>query len=289
MIPRAALTAWRANAPWALDTQVEQDLVIARAVVELFRDSEVGRLVAFRGGTALHKLFLERPLRYSEDIDLVQVAAGPIGPVLDGVHQRLDPWLGRSQWKRGPGVATLYYRFASETQPVVGMRLKVEINTREHFSVLGLARRSFAVANPWFDGTAELTTYELDELLGTKLRALYQRKKGRDLFDLWAVSRAAKVDLDRVVACFRGYLEHEGRAVSRAEFEANIEEKLGDPDFGADVGPLITAEVDWDLDAAARYVRDEVIARLPGAPWKGAVSPSTEGSAGRSKTRKKER
>ena len=39
--------------------------------------------------------------------------------------------------------------------------------------------------NSWFTGSAELTTYHFEELLGTKLRALYQRKKGRDLYDLY--------------------------------------------------------------------------------------------------------
>ena len=64
------------------------------------------------------------------------------------------------------------------------MRLKVEINTREHVAMLGYAKRSFSVRSRWFERTAGIRTFELDELLATKLRALYQRKKGRDLFDL---------------------------------------------------------------------------------------------------------
>ncbi|MBI5490277.1 MAG: nucleotidyl transferase AbiEii/AbiGii toxin family protein [Deltaproteobacteria bacterium] len=277
MIPRAVLTAWRASAPWILDTQVEQDLIVARAIIELFQDPELARLVAFRGGTALHKLFLDRPLRYSEDIDLVQMKAGPIGPVLDGIHRRLDPWLGRPQWKRGRGLVTLYYRFESETEPVAPMRLKVEVNTREHFSVFGPIERRFSVGSPWFDGAAELTTYSLDELLGTKLRALYQRKKGRDLFDLWALCLTGLVDPERVVACFRGYLEHEGRAVSRAEFEANLKQKMDDPDFVADVGPLISPGVEWDCGVAASFVLHQIVARLSGEPWKGMASTERDG------------
>ena len=39
MIPRDYVTRWRAHAPWAIDAQVEQDLVISRALVELFRSS----------------------------------------------------------------------------------------------------------------------------------------------------------------------------------------------------------------------------------------------------------
>jgi predicted nucleotidyltransferase component of viral defense system len=86
LIPRAAITAWRSRAPWSTDAQVEQDLVISRALVDLFSDELVGRSLAFRGGTALHKLLLASPGRYSEDIDLVQVEAGPIGPVLKSIR-----------------------------------------------------------------------------------------------------------------------------------------------------------------------------------------------------------
>ena len=64
--------------PWADDAQVEQDLVLSRAVIELFGDDGLANTLALRGGTALYKLFLERPYRYSEDIDLVQIETGPI-------------------------------------------------------------------------------------------------------------------------------------------------------------------------------------------------------------------
>ena len=42
--------------------------------------------------------------------------------------------------------------------------------------------------SPWFTGATDIITYELDELMATKLRALYQRRKGRDLFDIWYVA-----------------------------------------------------------------------------------------------------
>jgi hypothetical protein len=100
MIPRAHITAWRSNAPWSTDAQVEQDLVICRALVDLFSDEFLAREVAFRGGTALHKLHFNPPGRYSEDIDLVQVNAGPFGPVMDAVRARLDPWLGSRSGSR---------------------------------------------------------------------------------------------------------------------------------------------------------------------------------------------
>src|SRR6185312_1319592 len=183
LIPRAYITEWRAAAPWLDDAQVEQDLVLSRAVVELFNAPALGGKLALRGGTALNKLFLPEPVRYSEDIDLVQIEPAPIGPILDAVRATLDPWLGEPR-RTVKQMATLAYRFESEVPPIRTLRLKVEINTHEHFTELGYQNRQLSVRSRWFTGVADILTYSIDELMGTKLRALYQRRKGRDLFDL---------------------------------------------------------------------------------------------------------
>ena len=185
MIPRANITAWRQHAPWPGNEQVEQDLVLSRALISIFSNPILARYLVFRGGTALHKLLFERPWRYSEDIDLVQKEQGPIGSLVDALHASLDPWLGSPKWKTGAGRFTLTYRFETTFEPVSLMRLKIEINTREHGSFLPISSMAYEVDNPWFKGFAELQVNAGDELLGTKMRALYQRRKGRDLFDLW--------------------------------------------------------------------------------------------------------
>ena len=79
MIPRDYITEWRAEAPWVQDSQVEQDLVISRALVEIFSHPLLSGSLAFRGGTALSKLHIRPAARYSEDIDLVQREAEPAG------------------------------------------------------------------------------------------------------------------------------------------------------------------------------------------------------------------
>lgn len=120
MSPPDSITEWRAHAPWVTDVQVEQDLVIRRALVELFSRPLVASALAFRGGTALYKLHLVPAARYSEDIDLVQIEAGPIGPVLKEVRAALDPWLGEPSWKQSEGRVTLNYpglRFAARYVP----------------------------------------------------------------------------------------------------------------------------------------------------------------------------
>ncbi len=269
MIPRANITAWRNQAPWPSNEQVEQDLVLSRALVAMFSDDTVAEQIVFRGGTALHKLFFGASGRYSEDIDLVQRDAGPIGSLIDAMRETLDPWLGSPKWKQGQGRFTLYYRFETSFAPATSVRLKIEINTREHFSVLGTTKQSFSVANPWFTGTADLQVYELDELLGTKMRALYQRKKGRDLFDLWIAMQSEHANSKRVVECFQRYMEHDSATVSRAEFEANLAAKLESDVFLEDIDPLIPADMQYEPMVAAEVVQGGLIARLPGEPWKG--------------------
>lgn len=265
MIPRDYITAWRAEAPWAQDFQVEQDLVISRALVEIFSHPLLAGSMAFRGGTALYKLHLKPAPRYSEDIDLVQVRAEPAGPMMNALREVLDPWLGKSQWKQTEGRITFVYRFDSEDVPPLRLRLKVEINSREHFSVYGLAKAPFAVGSRWFTGAADVVTYQLDELLGTKLRALYQRRKGRDLFDLAVAIEQNAVDPARLVAAFTAYMEHGGHDVTRAAFQQNLAEKLRDPQFDADIGPLLVPGRTWDIDEAARSVSERLLALLPGA------------------------
>lgn len=268
MIPQAYINEWRKTAPWIQAAQVEQDLVISRALIEIFNRPLLADHLAFRGGTALFKLHLPAA-RYSEDIDLVQVVAAPIGPLLTELRETLDPWLGEPTRKRSEGRVTLIYRFTSEDS--LPLRLKVEINTREHFSVFDFIRLPFAVRSRWFNGETKILTYSLDELLGTKLRALFQRKKGRDLFDLWYAFQVSQppLDADRVMTAFLKYMEHGEHRISRAIYEQNMLEKRKDGQFTADIGPLLTTSEVWSFDQAFDWLMDQLLSRLPGEPWQG--------------------
>ncbi len=269
MIPRDHITAWRSIAPWPADAQVEQDLLISRAIVELFSVPELTDSLVFRGGTALYKLHLTPPARYSEDIDLVQVRPEPIGETLDRARSVLDPWLGSPRRKFKEGRANLVYRFDSEDAPPLKLRLKIEINTREHFTALGTERVLFEVDNPWFTGRAAVPSHPIDELLATKLRALYQRRKGRDLFDVWYALDRGRVDPSVLLDCFGRYLAEEGHNVTRAQFEQNLAAKRVRPDFRQDVSPLLRPGLAWNVDTAVDSVIDRLVARMPGDPWKG--------------------
>ena len=268
MIPRDYITEWRSEAPWVRNDQVEQDLVISRALVEIFSHPLLQDALAFRGGTALYKLHLKPAARYSEDIDLVQTKAEAAGPMMHALRETLDPWLGEPKWKQTEGRVTFVYRFDSEDVPPLPLRVKVEINTREHFSVYGLTKVPFSVRSRWFQGACETNTYELDELLGTKLRALYQRKAGRDLFDLAVALGRPPANAERIVTVFLHYMEHGGHNITRALFEQNLAEKMGDPEFLADISPLLSDGYTWNPAAEAPLVARRLIELLPGDPWK---------------------
>lgn len=266
MISGAYIKEWRQKAPWPRNDQVEQDLIICRALVEIFSHPGVAENLAFRGGTALYKLHVT-PVRYSEDIDLVQVRPGPIGSIMDALQEKLNPWLGNPKRKRAEGRITLTYRMTSESG--LPLKLKVEINSREHFTVLGLERRNLEIQSRWFSGKASILTYQREELLGTKMRALYQREKGRDLFDLWKALTTTSANVQSVVHCFLQYMEREGHRVSRAEFEKNLLAKLKVATFSEDVGPLLIAGVVFDLPMASEYLMNQLLPLIPGEPWQG--------------------
>lgn len=261
MIPTAYITEWQQTAPWSQPDMVEQDLIICRALVELFSHEHVAQHLAFRGGTALYKLCLVPAARYSEDIDLVQIDAEPIGSTLDLVRAILDPWLGKPRYDARDHSFRLTYRFDSDAG--TPLRLKVEINTREHIG--DLVSMPFSVSSRWFSGAASITTFPLAELLGTKLRALYQRRKGRDLFDLDYALKHSNVDQEQVVAMFVRYVGASGLRISTSEFLGNLEQKCEDKQFCQDIIPLLRTGIDYDVNSAVERVAKVLLARIDSA------------------------
>lgn len=250
MIPRADITEWRATGyPWRTDAMVEQDLIISRILVEMFREKSIKTNLVFRGGTALHKLFLDEPLRYSEDIDLVQKKPAPIGSIFDSLRDVFQVWLGEPKRKTGPGGATISFRIESEDNPPLPLRIKIEINTRDHFPFLPICHKTLDISSRWFNGSAAVPVYQVDELLATKLRALYQRRKGRDLFDLATAIRSLRVDTQKLVETFEQYMEAEGHPVNASNFRNNLLAKLKHPGFVQDCAPILRPGISFDLNA----------------------------------------
>ena len=241
---------------------VEQNLMLSRALVAIYSDPFLRENLAFRGGTALHKLYFAPQVRYSEDIDLVQIVPRPFGEIFDHLRVALGflPNLRRVQKNFNN---TLCFRADSEVPPVMPIKIKVETNCREHFSVLGYADFPFEMKNGWFTGSCGIRTFKLEELLGSKMRALYQRKKGRDLFDPYYALLNSTVDCALVVDCFRRYIEFAtGEIPTRQMFVENVEKKLMMPDFISDTASYLRPGMDFRPDVGWGLVRRELVELL---------------------------
>ena len=276
MITRQHIADWGKVAPWADQIQVEQDLIISRMLVDIFSDELLRSELRFRGGTALNKLHFPSPLRFSEDIDLVRVSAGRIGPILDHIRHAIEPWIGkRPKITFNHFLAKLFFRAESRNEETGAIRIKIEINTREQLSFDPQVCLPFTMDNPWFSGEAMIPTYSTEEMLATKIRALLQRNKGRDLYDLnYALEVFEDLDIRRVIDMFGKYLEASERSISKAEAQLRMFQKYNDSPLLADIHPLLPTEQSKNLteevaERAFWNVFDNIVCQLPGEDWVG--------------------
>lgn len=94
MIPRAAIQAWAVDRPWPNLVAVEQDLLLARLIIEFAHHPLLGDELAFRGGTCGHQLAPPRPLRQTK----TSTSSAPATP------EFLEPYGGRSwSWSSPSG------------------------------------------------------------------------------------------------------------------------------------------------------------------------------------------
>lgn len=259
MIPINAVTAWGADHPWPTPEQVEQDLLLSQAICAIAEDDYLRDELIFPGGTALHKLHLGRPYRYSEDLDYVRSSASGIAPLTQALA-KLGTDLGYTVRTRVSQHPKVYWRTTAASG--VSLRLKIEVNTHERSPALPVVFLPHRIDSPWWAGEATIQTFQLPELMATKIRALYQRSKGRDLFDLWLALEHLQLDGSMVLAAFEPY-RPEGLTASKAR--ENLAKKLKDPVFCSDLNPLVTTwPENYELRAAAARVVKEILDLLDG-------------------------
>lgn len=198
-----------------------------------------------------------------------QTHAEPIGATIDGIRQALS-WLGKPKREQVAHSTHLVFKFTPETDAGAQLKLKAEINTREHVNLHGLKAYPFELNSGWHQARTEIVSFQHEEIFGTKLRDLLQRHKNRDLFDLNQGLLQLGLDCDRVIGCLRHYLAMEGHSITRANAEERMLMKL-DQSLTEDIAPLLPAGVrftDDDATVAFGRVWGELIRRIPGEEWK---------------------
>ncbi len=265
MIPAAFITEWRARVPWLESYQVEQDLILSRLMSEIAGNELLGGELVMRGGTCLHKLHLPKPYRYSEDLDYVRRTTGPIGPYLDQLREVAeDVGLGVSGVDRARQMVHVILD-AQATDPHGQIRIKIETNIAETTPFKTPTTIDHAVASRWWNGDAPIPTFALDEMMSTKLRALYQRRKGRDLFDLWLVLTGGEAPPAEIVGGLEHYMQE--NVFTYPQLRLNLLAKLADADFRTDLASLvIDLPQGYDIDLAADTLMEQIGVLLRNAP-----------------------
>jgi predicted nucleotidyltransferase component of viral defense system len=192
----------------------------------------------------------------------VQIVPGNIGAILDKLREVLS-FLSKPIIKQKKNNNTMVFRVDSTFPPIVPIRLKVEINCKEHFNVLGLVKIPFVVSNQWFNGSCEIITCQLDELIGTKLRALYQRKKGRDLFDLQKALENPRLNSDKVIECYHKYISFSnGESPTKAIYLSNMDDKMQEDIFVNDTQTLLRPSLKFNPHEAYEIVKKELVEKI---------------------------
>ncbi|MCU0771906.1 MAG: nucleotidyl transferase AbiEii/AbiGii toxin family protein [Verrucomicrobia bacterium] len=277
-ITRQDILAHQAIVPWGAQYQVEQDLLLCRTMVALFDDKFLSSQIAMRGGTLLHKVHLAPPARYSEDIDLVVVGTRPPDHIRRAIRRVLTDVLGApkaSVWDtlvlairntvKPSRVLRMTYSARSIIEPNRTLEIVVEANVTERKPHRAVVEMPFSF--PFRDKPVQtrIKGFDIHEMLGTKMRAMFQRTRGRDLFDLyWALTKSPlPVDPAAIIASFEHYLKQEGTKAGRAEFIGILEDHLKDRGFCSDMQPLLRADITYDPQAAGKYVKTHLLNLLP--------------------------
>jgi predicted nucleotidyltransferase component of viral defense system len=277
---QAHLVAWQTHAPWPKRSQIEQDLRISRSVAAIFTDEVLRNHLAMRGGTVLHKAHLAPAARYSEDIDLVLTKAMDtdtlekhlrrvLTPILGEPAPSifLDAWLALRNARNSSKILSIKFKFIP-----IGLKrnetIKVDVNLNEHAALYPLVNVNFQSLDEKGElVTAQAISYDINEMLGTKTRALMQRQQGRDLFDLWfawsqsqAGATPYAVNGKRAMEAFEWYLGNEGTTMGRAEAAQLLDQRVRNAPFRQDMDTLLRPDLPkFDVDAAASTVRREFL------------------------------
>jgi predicted nucleotidyltransferase component of viral defense system len=296
VIPKRELIDLRTE--WSLDVGViEKDYVLGWLLAAIASDSDLRESWVFKGGTCLRKCYYET-YRLSEDLDFTVRSGGPEEPEqLVAIFAKISEWLReqsgvelivddssfrRRQSRRGNPTTQGSIAYRGPNSPPSLPKVKIDITSDELLADEPTLR---PIGHQYSDRPlpgAGVTCYSLVELFAEKLRALAERCRPRDLYDVVHMHRhpdliglapEVKLILDRkcthagidaptletlVASPFRAEVEQEWEnmlghqlpkpAPSFADFWATLAEVFGWLANEGIAHPLPRAEQGGDLD-----------------------------------------
>jgi predicted nucleotidyltransferase component of viral defense system len=193
---------------------IEKDYVLSWVLMAI-ADSDLEDHVAFKGGTALKKVYFPE-YRFSEDLDFTLPGDLPHDDLLGLLEACLPALLGRVNLRVELHAAdlsafdctTVQASYVGPLQSRMGSRrLKMDFTRGE---LLVNPPRVAELKAPYSDypQAVRLPTYTITEILAEKLCALMGRTEPRDLYDVWWLFGRGEIDLVSVTHDFLRKAEH---------------------------------------------------------------------------------
>jgi predicted nucleotidyltransferase component of viral defense system len=169
---------------------VEKDYVLGWLLYGLAQDRDL----VFKGGTALSKVYFPRIWRLSEDLDF-SLVNGELKTLLEGIGSVLDDVKKKSGIEfvlKSSHINPDYLQLKVQYKGVMDRNwIKVDVTMDDVVDrpVMKAIPRKYSDYVPF-----KVRVESLEEILASKLRAVIERKKCRDYFDLW---KLIQTDFDR--------------------------------------------------------------------------------------------
>ncbi|MFH1441210.1 MAG: nucleotidyl transferase AbiEii/AbiGii toxin family protein [Candidatus Omnitrophota bacterium] len=194
---------------WGLrDDVIEKDYVIGWVLWGIGMEKDLSTHWAFKGGTSLKKCYVET-WRFSEDLDFTVMPNGPYKPedveplikrVLERVHDEsgIDFSIRPLKFKHADKYlyteGSIYYR-GPRNAPLPA-RIKLDISGLEKIACPTVLRK---ISHPYSDSLPEalkVRCYAFEEVYAEKLRAMGERGRPRDLYDIVLLYRRSDLRVE---------------------------------------------------------------------------------------------
>ena len=264
-IKKEQIEEWAAKKHFQEEAHAEIDLRLEFLLNATYQKEWLRKHLIFKGGTALHKIHLKENLRFSEDIDLEhrqnQKMFETINQILH-LFEELDMEGKGINQKNNYKILSFYNSEITNQRE----RVKMEIGYKEDFSILGYTEKILDINNVCFASKVLVNTYDINEILSQKTRALYQRFKGRDLYDLFVSRLHPDFDIEKIAKCFIRHMTNKKTGNNmmpvEKEFILNIEKKEDNPDFINDIYRCLKTNVEYNQSEAFEWAKKDFVPDL---------------------------
>lgn len=155
--------------------------------------------LVLKGGTALNRAYLKNISRFSEDLDIDVIGNMPVENKVDELKKRITDLEGFNI--QGPRMLHRTARFDAYYINEFGDkdRVMLEFYLSHQEAIAEKPIKSTLLVSRFLETSPALfPCYSLEDLMGQKLVALYQRNLGKDIFDIY---HALELDIDMPVLC----------------------------------------------------------------------------------------